>query len=146
MDPGRDFDVIALTRCYRFPAAHALRRPDRDEAWNHRVYGKCANRAGHGHDYGLEVSVAGPVHPRTGRIAPVERIDAVVGERVLERFSYCLLNDDPAFAEVVPTAENIVRVIHDELAVPLQEASDARLVRVRLHETRRNSFVYGELR
>ncbi len=46
MDPGRDFDVIALTRCYRFPAAHALRRPDRDEAWNHRVYGKCANRAG----------------------------------------------------------------------------------------------------
>ena len=138
--------MIALTRCYAFPAAHALRRPDRDEAWNHRVYGRCANRAGHGHDYGLEVSVAGLVQPRNGRIAPRERVDEVVRQLVLDRFGYRMLNDDPAFADVVPTAENIVRVIHDELAVPLLEASGARLVRVRLHETRRNSFAYGELR
>ena len=138
--------MIALTRCYAFPAAHALRRPDRDEAWNHRVYGRCANRAGHGHDYGLEVSVAGLVQPRNGRIAPRERVAEVVRQLVLDRFGYRMLNDDPAFADVVPTAENIVRVIHDELAVPLLEASGARLVRVRLHETRRNSFAYGELR
>ena len=138
--------MIALTRCYAFPAAHALRRSDRDEAWNQRVYGKCANRAGHGHDYGLDVSVTGRVQPRSGRIAAPECIDTVVRELVLDRFGYCLLNEDPAFATRVPTAENIVRVIHDEIEVPLLEVSGAQLVRVRLHETRRNIFSYGELR
>jgi len=138
--------LIALTRRYAFPAAHALRRPDRDEAWNQRVYGKCANRAGHGHDYGLDVTVAGRVQPKNGRIASPEVMDEVVRELVLERFGYRLLNDLPAFASVVPTAENIVHVIHDQLEVPLLEASGARLVRVRLHETRRNSFTHGELR
>ena len=146
MDRGRERFVIALTRRYVFPAAHVLSRPDRDEGWNLRVYGKCANPAGHGHDYGLEVSVTGNIQAGSGRIAEPEQIDEIVRERVLERFGFRLLNGDPAFSEVVPTAENIARVIHDELEAPLADVCGARLVRVRLHETRRNSFAYGELR
>jgi 6-pyruvoyltetrahydropterin/6-carboxytetrahydropterin synthase len=135
--------VIALTRRYRFPAAHVLASPRFSDAENARVYGKCANPAGHGHDYGLEITVTGALDPRSGRIAGREALDALVEERVLSRFAHRLLNRDPAFRERVPTAENVAAVIHAELAAPLR-AAGARLVRVRLRETRRNSFATGD--
>jgi 6-pyruvoyltetrahydropterin/6-carboxytetrahydropterin synthase len=136
--------VIALTRRYGFPAAHVLRSPALGDSENERVYGRCANPHGHGHDYGLEVTVTGAVEPRTGAIVPLERLDAIVRERVLDRLDHRLLNDDPWFAERVPTAENIVQAIRDELAEAVAAASTARVVRVRLVETRRNRFECGE--
>ena len=136
--------MIALTRRYRFPAAHVLRSQRLSDAENARVYGKCANPAGHGHDYGLEVTVSGPVHPETGEIVPAETLDAIVEERVLRRLGHRTLNDDPLFARDVPTAENIAVVIHDELAGPLEAHAGVRLVGVRVRETRRNFFDYGD--
>jgi 6-pyruvoyltetrahydropterin/6-carboxytetrahydropterin synthase len=135
--------LIGLTRCYRFPAAHVLASKRFSDAENARVYGKCANPAGHGHDYGLEITVTGALDPVRGAIADRDALDALVGERVLSRFAHRLLNRDPAFAERVPTAENVAAVIHAELAAPLA-AAGARLVRVRLRETRRNSFTCGD--
>lgn len=135
--------MIALTRRYRFPAAHVLASPDFSAEENDRIYGKCANPAGHGHDYGLAVTVTGEVDPRSGRVADREALDALVDERVLARFGHRMLNEDPAFAARVPTAENIAEVIHDALA-PGVAALGARLLRVELQETRRNSFLYGD--
>ena len=60
--------MIALTRRYAFPAAHVLRHPSLGDAENRRIYGKCANPAGHGHNYGIEVTVSGPQDAQTGRI------------------------------------------------------------------------------
>ena len=137
--------MIALTRRYHFPAAHVLASPRLSAQENVRIYGKCANPAGHGHDYALEVTVAGPVDARSGCIVGRERLDALIGERVLARFAHRMLNEDPAFRERVPTAENICSVIHEELAKPIGDTG-ARLVRVRLEETRRNAFSLGELR
>lgn len=137
--------MISLTRRYHFPAAHVLAHPALSPQENERTYGKCANPAGHGHDYGLEVTVSGDVDPASGWLIDREALDAVVAERVLDRFGHRMLNEDPAFGERVPTAENIAAVIHAELALPIAETG-ARLVRVALQETRRNQFVYGELR
>jgi 6-pyruvoyltetrahydropterin/6-carboxytetrahydropterin synthase len=137
--------VIALTRRYGFAAAHVLAHPSLSAGENARIYGRCANPAGHGHDYGLEVTVTGAVDPASGRLVDRQRLDALVEERVLSRFRYRLLNDDPAFRDRVPTAENIAAVIHHELEAGLAGRTGARLLRVRLHETRKNSFVYGEL-
>jgi len=136
--------VIAVTRRYRFPAAHVLRSAALPDAENERIYGKCANPAGHGHDYGLEVTLAGPVDPRTGTIIPVARLDEIVRRRVIERLSHRLLNVDPWFASAVPTAENIALAIEGDLRAAVSEASTARVVRVRVLETRRNSFACGE--
>ena len=111
--------MIALTRCYALPAAHVLSHPSLSADDNERIYGKCANPAGHGHDYGLEITVTGPVDPVTGRIFDPDALDAIVRERVLSRFAYRRLNDDPAFRERVPTAENI--------AVPSSTMSSSRL-------------------
>ena len=138
--------MIALTRRYQFPAAHVLARDDFTPEETQRIYGKCANPAGHGHNYEIEVTVSGPVDPRTGEILACDRLDAIVDERVLQRFGHRLLNDDELFRDQVPTAENIARTIHARLAEPVAAAGSARLVRVRVHETRRNSFSCGELR
>jgi 6-pyruvoyltetrahydropterin/6-carboxytetrahydropterin synthase len=139
--------MIALTRRYRFPAAHVLRHPGLSDADNARIYGKCANPAGHGHDYGLEITVAGDVDPASGQIVARDRLDALVAERVLDRFGHSLLNEDPAFAERVPTAENIALAAFGELAPAIAAVHPgARLVRVRLEETRKNSFETGEAR
>ena len=138
--------MIALTRRYTFPAAHVLRSPALSDDENARVYGKCANPCGHGHDYGLEVSVSGPVDALSGRIVDRAVLDAIVEEYVLDRFGHRLLNDDPAFGDRVPTAENIALEVHRVLAGPIALQGDLRLYRVRLHETRKNSFAYGESR
>lgn len=136
--------MIAITRRYRFPAAHVLRSDAFSDAENQRIYGKCANPAGHGHDYGLEVTVAGPIDARTGAVFPIERLDVLVRERVLDRLSHRLLNDDAWFAVAVPTAENIAIAIERALREPVAAESTARVVRVRLLETRRNFFACGE--
>lgn len=136
--------VISVTRRYRFPAAHVLRSAAFSDAENERVYGKCANPAGHGHDYGLELTLAGPIDERIGAIFPIERLDALVRERVLDRLSHRLLNDDAWFRVAVPTAENIAIAIERELQLAIAGESRARLVRVRLLETRRNFFSCGE--
>ena len=136
--------MIALTRRYRFPAAHVLRRDDYSEAENLRVYGKCANPNGHGHDYVLEITVGGRVHPETGTLLATDRFDAVVGEHLLERFAHRMLNDDALFAEVVPTAENVARTAYALLRGPLAEAG-ADLRRIRVRETRNNTFECGDL-
>lgn len=136
--------MIAVTRRYRFPAAHVLRSAALPDAENERIYGKCANPAGHGHDYGLEVTLAGPVDPRTGAIIPVARLDEIVRRGVIDRLSHRMLNEDPWFATAVPTAENIALAIEGDLRAAVSEASTARVVRVRVLETRRNSFACGE--
>jgi 6-pyruvoyltetrahydropterin/6-carboxytetrahydropterin synthase len=135
--------VVTLTRRYRLAAAHVLRHRALSDAENERIYGKCANPSGHGHNYGIEVTVAGPVDPTTGAILPAELLDALVAERVLERFDHGMLNDDPLFREAVPTAENLARAIYAELAQAIASRGEARLARVRIVETRRNCFEYG---
>ncbi len=137
--------MIELTRRYQFPAAHVLRQPAYSDAENEAVYGRCASPNGHGHNYSVEVTVTGPVDPTTGRIIAPELLDRIFDERIGARFSRRLLNDDELFREHVPTAENLARAIYDRLEAPLAEAGSARHVRVRINETRRNSFVDGEL-
>jgi 6-pyruvoyltetrahydropterin/6-carboxytetrahydropterin synthase len=137
--------VITVTRRYQFAAAHVLRQPSLSDGDNERIYGKCANPRGHGHNYGLEVTIAGPVSPDTGRIIEPERLDEIVRLRVLERFDHSMLNEDPLFQEVVPTAENIATVVHAQLEGAFSSSEGARLLHVRIVETGRNHFDYGEL-
>jgi 6-pyruvoyltetrahydropterin/6-carboxytetrahydropterin synthase len=134
--------MIRLTRTYAFSAAHVLARPDWSEERNRQVYGRCANPAGHGHNYVLEVTLRGEVDPAVGRLVPIERLDGLVRARILDRLDHRFLNREvPEFAELVPTAENIARFAWRALK---GETSPAVLDRVRLVETSNNSVVYSE--
>ncbi len=137
--------AVAMTRRYTFPAAHVLRHPSFSDRENQRIYGKCANPAGHGHEYGIEVTVTGPLDERLGWVVDPSVLDAIFDAQVRARFAHRLLNDDPIFWTRVPTAENLAQVIYASLAESLADRSSARLVEVRVVETRRNSFSYGDV-
>ncbi len=138
--------MIQLTRRYRFAAAHVLASTALSDEENERIFGKCANPNGHGHDYGVEVSVSGPLDPETGQIIAEDVLDRIFLEAVGDRFSHRMLNELPEFESRVPTAENILVVVHDALKAAIEREGHARLTGVRLIETSRNSFDQGEAR
>ena len=128
---------ISLTRRYRFAASHRLHTTKLSEAENKRVYGKCSNPYGHGHNYVLEVTITGPVDSETGMIANLGELDPFVQREVIEPFDQKFLNEEVGeFREQVATTENVAREIFRRLKTfPL-----ARLERVRIEETSKNSF------
>ena len=128
-----------LTRRYRFSASHRLHSADMSEEENRRVYGKCNNPNGHGHNYALEVTVAGQVDPRTGMICNLVELDDFVGREVLERFGDENLNTLEPFQRVVPTTENLCMEIYRVLE---HGFCAAEVEKVRLDETMMNSFEY----
>lgn len=128
---------ISLSRRYHFAASHRLHTAKLSEEENKRVYGKCSNPYGHGHNYVVEVTVTGPVDPATGMIANLAELDRFVQREVIEPFDQKFLNEEVAeFREQVATTENVCREIFRRLkGFPL-----ARLERVRVEETSKNSF------
>lgn len=131
---------MRLTRRYRFAASHRLHSGDLTEAENYDLYGKCNNPYGHGHNYILEVGVRGPVDSVSGRVVSLGALDDLVRAHVLEVFDHKDMNRDvAAFREVVPTTENlsleIERRLRDAWHFP-----DAALDRIKVQETKRNSF------
>lgn len=128
---------ISLTRRYHFAASHRLHTTKLSEEENKRVYGKCSNPYGHGHNYVLEVTMTGPVDSATGMITNLGDLDPFVRREVIEPFDQKFLNEEvAAFQTQVATTENVAREIFRRLkSFPL-----ARLERVRIEETSKNSF------
>ena len=131
---------VELGRRYRFAASHRLHTPLLSADGNYRVFGKCNNPHGHGHNYVLEVSLSGKIDPVTGMIANLAELDSFVERHVLEEFDHHSLNDDvAAFRDTVPTTENLCI----EIFRRLQNFPHAKLERVRIQETSNNSFEYA---
>jgi 6-pyruvoyltetrahydropterin/6-carboxytetrahydropterin synthase len=128
---------ISLTRRYHFAASHRLHTMKLSEEENRRVYGKCSNPYGHGHNYVVEVTITGPVDPATGMIANLGELDPFVQREVIEPFDQKFLNEEvAAFQTQVATTENVSREIFRKLrSFPL-----AQVERVRVEETSKNSF------
>ena len=123
-----------LTRRLRFSAAHRYHRPEWSEARNREVFGACSNPHGHGHNYLLEVRVAGEVDPQTGFCVDLGGLDRLLREEVLEPLDHQHLNHAvPEFGEGgrIPTTENLLLWLWERIAPRLE---GARLVRLRLHE------------
>ena len=136
--------MTRVTRRYRFSASHRLNARQLGAEENRRLYGKCNNPYGHGHDYELQVSVRGPVDARSGRVVDPRVLDRVVREQVLERYAHRNLNTEcEEFRTVVPTSENLAREIARRLKHNWAAAfsSDGpRLEKIRIAETPRNIF------
>ncbi len=124
---------VRTTKRFEFSAAHRYWNPAWSDEQNLAVFGKCTNPHGHGHNYVLEVTAAGPVDPVTGMVINVVDLKRIVGV-VLEGFDHKHLNaDTPYFATTQPTTENIVQVLWHLIAPQLP--APVRLHRLRLHET-----------
>jgi 6-pyruvoyltetrahydropterin/6-carboxytetrahydropterin synthase len=132
---------VTLSRRYSFSASHRLHSDKMSEADNQRVFGKCANPYGHGHNYVVEVTLGGPIDPATGMIANLADLDAFVQERVLNDFDHRSLNEEvEIFRTQVPTTENLCIEIYRRL----KDFPKAKLEKIRIEETSKNSFEYSE--
>jgi 6-pyruvoyltetrahydropterin/6-carboxytetrahydropterin synthase len=136
--------MISLTRRYHFPASHRLHSRQLSARENARLYGKCNNPYGHGHDYVLEFTITGQLNHATGLLVPLTRLDRFVTEKILTAFAYRNINVDvPQFVDLVPTTENVLQVIAELVSRYWEESFGdlkIRVSRVQLQETDRNGF------
>jgi 6-pyruvoyltetrahydropterin/6-carboxytetrahydropterin synthase len=124
--------MVLLTRKAEFSAAHYYY----NEAWsqqeNEKVFGKCANRNGHGHNYTLEVTVAGEIDPVSGFVVDLKALKDVMEREVIQVYDHRHLNlEVPEFRSMIPTTENIAIAIWKRLE---SKIVGARLQRVRVYE------------
>lgn len=118
--------MLTLSKTFRFSAAHRLYRTDWSEEQNHKVFGKCANRNGHGHNYRLEVSVRGEVYPETGMVIDAALLQRLVDETVLNALDHKNLDLDVPWLEGrLTTVENLINAIWDRLAPAVRDAGAA---------------------
>jgi 6-pyruvoyltetrahydropterin/6-carboxytetrahydropterin synthase len=135
--------MIYLTRKCEFSASHYYHNPEFSPEENRRIFGKCNNPNGHGHNYTLELTVKGQVNPKSGFVVDLKDLKEILNREVLEVMDHRFLNKEvPEFAKNIPTTENIAINIWRRLQPKLTVAA---LHRVRVYETP-DLFVdyYGE--
>jgi 6-pyruvoyltetrahydropterin/6-carboxytetrahydropterin synthase len=128
--------MIYLTRRATFSASHYYS----NEAWtperNEQVFGRCANKNGHGHNYTLEVTVAGEPDPVTGFVVDLKWLKDVMEREVLSAYDHRHLNlEAPEFANANPTTENLAIAAWKRLETAVNGAGGAKLSRIRVYET-----------
>jgi 6-pyruvoyltetrahydropterin/6-carboxytetrahydropterin synthase len=132
--------LIYVTRRAHFSAAHRLFNPSFSDQENDAVFDKCANPNGHGHNYYVEVTVAGVPDPRTGYVIDLKKLKAIIEDAFIAHVDHKHLNMDVDFLRgIIPTAENIAVACWNQLE---PQITDGRLHSVRLYETEQNFAEY----
>jgi len=125
--------MVYLTRKCEFSASHHYHSPALSAEENRRVFGKCNNPNGHGHNYILEVTVKGSVDPRTGFVVDLKELKEIMNREVVDAMDHRYLNKEvPEFATLMPTTENIAIAAWRRLEGKLKIA---KLHRIRVYET-----------
>jgi 6-pyruvoyltetrahydropterin/6-carboxytetrahydropterin synthase len=135
--------MVYLTRKAEFSASHYYHNPEFTPEENQRIFGKCNNPHGHGHNYTLEVTVKGNIDQRSGFVVDLKELKEIMNREVIDAMDHRLLNKEVAeFKDQIPTTENLAISIWRRLEAKL---SLAELHRVRVYETP-DLFVdfYGE--
>jgi 6-pyruvoyltetrahydropterin/6-carboxytetrahydropterin synthase len=136
--------MLRLSQKFEFSASHRLFNRDCDDAENRRIFGKCSNLNGHGHNYELQVTLVGDSDRVGGVLKNMPDFERIVGEAVIERFDHKNLNLDlPEFADLIPSVENIARVIYRLLRPRFADAG-AKLAAVTVWETPKTWCEYSE--
>ncbi len=129
-----------VTRRVHFNAAHRLDNPDKSTDWNRSTFGKCNSPNWHGHNYILEVTVAGTPDPDTGYVIDLSQLDRIVQERIVDKCDHSNLNMDVDFLQgILPSAENLAIAFWRQLESALPSPS---LFAIRLYETEKNFVEY----
>ena len=128
--------MVYITRKVEFSASHLYHNPEFSPEENRRIFGKCNNPHGHGHNYVLEVTVAGEPDPRTGMVLDLKELKEILQREILDRMDHRFLNYEvPELAGKIPTTETIAMTIWTLLAPRINDRGQGRLHRVRLYET-----------
>lgn len=137
--------MVLVTRKAHFNAAHRLHNPSKSDDWNAKTFGKCNYPNWHGHNYTIEVTVAGAPNKENGYVIDLGKLKEIIEEKILEPCDHRNLNMDVPFLKgVLPTSENLVVAFYNELkeAVESIAAHGCKLYSVKLFETERNIAEY----
>jgi 6-pyruvoyltetrahydropterin/6-carboxytetrahydropterin synthase len=132
--------MVYVTRKAHFSASHRLFNPGWADAKNQEVFGKCNNPRGHGHNYDVEVTVAGAPPRETGMVIDLKKLSDIIENEVIELVDHKHLNDDVEFMKgVIPTAENIAVAFWKILEPKIKEG---KLFSIKLYESPNNFVEY----
>jgi 6-pyruvoyltetrahydropterin/6-carboxytetrahydropterin synthase len=132
--------TVLVSRRESFNAAHQLCDPDLSDEENQRLFGKCTNV--HGHNYVLEVVVAGVINRSTGYVFDLKQLSDVIYRVIIEEVDHRNLNTDvPWLQGLIPTAENLAVAFWDRVR---SELPDGLLHSLRLWETDKNWAEVGD--
>lgn len=132
---------VYVSRRFHFSASHRVYNPAWSDEKNAQVFGPCSNPTGHGHNYELEVVVAGTPDPDTGYVMDIAHLRRLVEEQVIQYLDHRHLNTDvPFLAGQIPSSENLIVAIWERISPHLPPGVE--LVELRLWETPRNCFIY----
>lgn len=137
--------MVYVTRKSHFNASHRLHNPNKSDEWNARVFGKCNNPNWHGHNYVIEVTVAGNPDPETGYVIDLGQLKNIIKEKIIEPCDHKNLNVEVPFLQgLIPTSENLAKAFFYELVEDVNGAASGAsfLYSVRLLETERNIAEY----
>ena len=133
---------VRVVRRERFNAAHRLFNPEWSDDKNEQVFGKCANKNWHGHNYTLFVTVEGTVDPDTGYVIDLKVLSDIIKKRIVDKMDHKNLNHEVDFMkDTITTAENIAIKIYEELVSDIQATSN-NLYSVKFYETENNYVEY----
>ncbi|NYF80984.1 6-carboxytetrahydropterin synthase [Granulicella arctica] len=127
-----------LSRRYRFSASHRLHSESFTAEQNRTIFGKCNNPFGHGHNYVVQVTMSGQVDPATGMVCNLAELDAFAQINLLSLFDHANLNTLTIFEAIVPSTENLARVIYQIF----RDFPAAHLENIHVEETNNNFFDY----
>ena len=131
---------VSLTKTYRFSAGHRLFIKNLSDEENFKIFDSCSSPNGHGHDYYVQVKVAGDIDPSTGMIISLERLDQILNPIIDDLDHKRLDIEIPYFAQEQPTGENIAKYIWDSIKPELGN----KLIHIKLSETSNSYFEYYE--
>ncbi|GAA5521295.1 6-carboxytetrahydropterin synthase [Aliifodinibius salicampi] len=137
--------MVFVKRKAHFNAAHRLHNPDRSDEWNRQTFGKCNHEHWHGHNYNIEVTVAGHINDETGYVIDLSILRSIIQKKIVDKCDHKNLNlDVPFLDDVIPSTENLAKAFFDELKGPIANEleNNGFLYSVYLQETERNSAKY----
>ena len=137
--------IVFVTRKAHFNAAHRLHNPNKSDEWNRKTFGKCNLPNWHGHNYVVEVTVAGVPDPETGFVIDLSSLKTILEDKITEPCDHRNLNLDVDFLQgIIPSTENLVRAFYEQLKEEVEKVASegSVLYSVKVFETERNSAEY----
>ena len=132
--------MVYLTRKEQFSASHRLHNPDWSDEKNREVFGKCNNPNGHGHNYEMEVTVAGNPPGETGMVMDLKKLSDVINRNIIDRVDHKHMNFDVDFLRgIIPTAENMAVAFWHVLQNTMH---GGKLYAIKLYESDHNFVEY----
>jgi 6-pyruvoyltetrahydropterin/6-carboxytetrahydropterin synthase len=134
--------TVYIIRKEHFNAAHKLWRNDWSDEKNEEIFGKCANKNWHGHNFNLIVTVKGIPNPETGFVINLKDLSKIIKTEVVDIFDHKNLNlDVDCMKDILASTENMVIKIWEILEQPILNAGGI-LAKIRLEETENNFVEY----